>query len=153
MAETKRTILKRIDRNIKTLLRLHPVKLRLRFGTPERRHDIPTETPMADKTLTDIEMVTVVLEEDDAAGNPVPFNFQAPPTWASSDPTVATVSPALDGASASISTTGKLGSAEITVTGTLDDDRVINGIGTVDVVTSAGTTFKLKFGDATPRPL
>jgi hypothetical protein len=150
MAETRRTILKRIDRNLKTLLSLHPVKVGLRFGTPEKRDNVG-EIPMADKTLSDIEKCTVVLEEDDAAGNPVPFDFVDPPIWQSSDPTVLTVAAATDGASAHLETTGKLGKAEVTVSGVVTDGRTITGIGTVDVVTSAPATFRLKFGDAEPR--
>jgi len=151
MAETKRTLLERIDRNLLALLSLFPAKLRLRFGTPEPRDDLPRGTPMADKTLTDIEKVTIVLEEVDAAGNTVPFDFPTPPLWQSSDATVATVTPSDNGSQAAAQTTGKLGTAEITVKGTTADGREINGIGTVEVVTSAPTTFRLKFGDAEPR--
>lgn len=151
MAETKHTILERIDRNLLALLSLFPAKLRLRFGTPETRDDLPRETPMADKTLKDIEKVTITLEEVDAAGNTVPFDFTTPPAWQSSDATVATVAPSADGSLAVVATTGKLGSAEITVRGTTADGREITGIGSVDVVTSAPTTFRLRFGDAEPR--
>lgn len=151
MAETRRTLLERIDVNLRALLSLFPVKLRLRFGTPETRDDLPRGFPMADKTLTDIQKVTVTLEELDAAGNPVPFDFQTPPTWQSSDATVVTVTPADNGATAVVATTGKLGSAEVTVKGTTADNREITGIGTLDVATSAPTTFRLRFGDAEPR--
>lgn len=151
VAETKRTILERIDVNLRALLSLFPVKLRLRFGTPEAREDTPRGFPMADKTLTDIQKVTVTLVGLDAAGNDVPLDFPTPPTWQSSDATVVTVTPADNGVTAVIATTGKLGGAEVTVKGTTADNREITGIGTLDVVTSAPATFRLAFGDAESR--
>lgn len=151
MAETKRTLLERVDRNLKALLALFPVKLRLRFGTPEKRDNLPRGTPVADKTITDIETVTMTLEEEDAAGNAVPFDLPTPPTWTSSDETVATVEVSTDGSSARAVTTGKLGTTQIKVVGELVDGRAITGLGDLEVVTSAPTTFKLKFGAAVPK--
>lgn len=98
-------------------------------------------------TLTDIQHVATTLETDDAAGNPIADAvFTIPPGWQSSDPTVVTVTPAADGLSADIVTTGKLGQAQITVTGTSVDGRTITGIGDVSVVTSGPATFRLNFG-------
>lgn len=123
MAETKRTLLERIDANLKALLSIFPVRLRLVFGRPENRCLPQGTPPMAETsvTLTDIQHVAVTLEADDAANNPVPLNFATPPTWASTDETVVTVSPNADG-------------------------QVITGIGDINVVTSGPTTFKLNFG-------
>lgn len=162
MAETKRTLLERLDSNVqdgllllrennrllRALLLIFPVKLRLRFGQPETRTNLPQGLPQGihmATTLTDIQHVAVTLEADDAAGNPVTFDFPTPPTWASSDPTVATVSPSADGSNADVATTGKLGTAQITVSGTTSDGRSVTGIGDVTVVTSGATTFKLNF--------
>ncbi len=97
-------------------------------------------------TLTDIQHVAVTLAEKDAAGNVVPSDFPAPPTWASSDDTVVTVSPSADGSNADVATTGKLGTATITVNGTTADGRPIVGRGDVTVTTSAPATIELTFG-------
>lgn len=148
MAETKRTLLERIDANVKALLSLFPVRLRLVFGRPENRTLPQGRPPMAETsvTLTDIQHVAVTLEADDAANNPVPLNFASPPQWASSDATIVTVSPSADGSNADVSTTGKLGTAQITVTGVNAAGQQITGIGDINVVTSGATTFKLNFG-------
>jgi hypothetical protein len=150
MAETKRTLLKRIDRNVQTLLALHPASLRLRFGTPVTRDNLqgttmpPTPTT---STLKDNQTVPVTLEVDDFANNPIANAvFTVPPGWQSSDPTIATVAASDDGLSAVVSTVGPLGQAQITVTGTAVDGRTITGIGQVNIVTSGAATFKLNFG-------
>src|SRR5712664_330597 len=107
---------------------LFPAKLRLRFGTPETRGNLPQgPTHMSNFTLKDNQHVAVILEADDAAGNPTPFDFPTPPTWSSSDDTILTASPNADGSNADIATTGKLGSAQITVSGVTTDGRTITG--------------------------
>lgn len=147
MAETKRTLLKRIDRNLVALLSLFPARFRLRFETPATRNNLLQGTPHMATTLTDIQRVPVILETDDAAGNPLTdAAFTIPPNWQSSDPTIVTVSVSADGLSADVVTTGKLGTAQITVTGTSVDGRTITGIGDVSIVTSGPATFKLNFG-------
>lgn len=148
MAETKRTLLERIDANLKALLSIFPVRLRLVFGRPENRCLPQGTPPMAETsvTLTDIQHVAVTLEADDAANNPVPLNFATPPVWASSDETIVTASPNADGSNADVSTTGKLGTAQVTVTGVNAAGQTITGIGDINVVTSGATTFKLNFG-------
>jgi hypothetical protein len=146
MAETKRTLLKRIDRNVQALLSLFPARLRLHFGTPVTRSNLPQGTQTM-QTLKDNQTVPVTLEVDDVANNPITDAvFTIPPGWQSSDPTIVTVSAAADGLSANVVTTGKLGQAQITVTGTAVDGRIITGIGDVSVVTSGPATFKLNFG-------
>lgn len=98
-------------------------------------------------TIKDNQTVSVTLEVDDVANNPIANAvFTVPPGWQSSDPTIVTVSAAADGLSANVTTTGKLGQAQITVTGTAVDGRTITGIGDVSVVTSGPATFKLNFG-------
>lgn len=146
--ETRRSILERIDRNVKLLLRLVPGEFGLIFGQPQTRTNLPQGTTHMAKTLTDIQHVSVTLAEKDAAGNVVPFDVPTPPTWTSSDDTIVTVSPSTDGSNADIATTGKLGDATITVNGTTADGRPIVGRGDVTVTTSAPATFELVFGDA-----
>jgi hypothetical protein len=146
MAETKRTLLERLDVNVKALLSLFPTRLRLRFGLPETRITLPQGTSTMAQTLVDNERVSVLLEADDAVGNPTAFNFPTPPTWASSDESIVTVSANADGSNASVVTTGKLGSAQVTVTGINVAGVSITGIGEVNVVPGDATTFKLNFG-------
>lgn len=148
MAETKRTLLERIDRNIVALASLFPAKFRLRFGTPETRDDITTRGTTIMNTLKDNQKAPVTLEVDDIVGNPVTgATFPTPPAWLTSDPTVITVTPAADGLSAVVDTTGKLGTAQVRVDATTADGRAITGIGDAEVVTSGATTFKLVFGE------
>jgi hypothetical protein len=150
MAETKRTLLERIDTNVKLLLSLFPTKLRLLFGAPEERDNLPRGTTTMN-TLKDTQKVTVTLEADDAAGNPTTSTFPSPPAWQSSDATVVTVTPSADGMSAEVATTGKLGTAQVRVDATTADGRAITGLGDVEVVTSDATTFKLNFGTPVDR--
>ncbi len=146
MAETKRTLLKQINRNVRAMLSLFPASLRLHFGTPVTRDNLPQGTTTM-TTIKDNQTVSVTLEVDDVANNPIANAvFTVPPGWQSSDPTIVTVSAAADGLSANVTATGKLGQAQITVTGTAVDGRTITGIGDVSVVTSGAATFKLNFG-------
>ncbi len=145
--ETRRSILERIDRNVKLLLRLVPGAFELVFGQPQTRTNLPQGTTHMAKTITDIQHVAVTLAEKDAAGNTTPFDFPTPPVWASSDDTIATVTPSADGSNADVATTGKLGTATITVSGMTADSRPIVGRGDLTVTTSAPTTIELTFGD------
>jgi hypothetical protein len=145
--ETRRSILERVDRNVKLLLRLVPGEFALVFGQPQTRTNLPQGTTHMAKTLTDVQHIAVTLAEKDAAGNVVPFDFPTPPTWTSSDDTIVTVSPSADGSNADIATTGKLGDATITVNGTTADGRPIVGRGDLTVTTSAPTTIELVFGE------
>lgn len=147
MTETKRTLLERLDRNVKLLLSLVPGKFTLIFGQPQTRTNLPQGTTHMAKTITDIQHIPVTLAEKDAAGNVVPFDFPTPPVWTSSDDTIVTVAPSADGSNADVATTGKLGDAQITVSGTTADGRPIVGRGDLTVTTSAPTTIELVFGD------
>lgn len=170
MTETKRTLLERILHRLEPLITLphqvqllldlsremnhkldrllHPpaVRFELVFGQPHPRSNLPQGTTHMATTLKDSEHVSVTLTEKDAAGNPVPFNLPAPPTWTSSDETIVTVSPNADGSNADVVTTGKLGDAQITVSAALANGTVITGIGNVTVVVGDATTFELTFG-------
>lgn len=120
-------------------------RVRFALGPVSTRTLTQGTTAMA-ITLTDIQHVPAALQELDAAGNPVPADFAAPPTWTSSDDTVVTVTPSADGTTADISTTGKLGSAQVTVTATTNSGTALTGIGDVTVVTSGATTISVTFG-------
>lgn len=158
MAETKRSLLERALTLLETILitvvkiekelraSRKPTSLRVTFGTPETRTNLPQGTTMADVTLTDIQHTSGKIDALDGAGNPVPLDFPTPPTWTSSDPTIVTVSPSADGSNADIATTGKLGTAQITVAGTDAAGDQVTGIGNVTVVTSGAKTFSLTFG-------
>ena len=97
-------------------------------------------------TLTDIQHVRYTLQEFDAAGNPVPTAFATPPTWTSTDSTILTVTPDADGVGADVSTTGKLGTAQIRADATNDAGEPIIGLADIEVVVSAGTTVQLVAG-------
>lgn len=96
-------------------------------------------------TLTDVQKVTLSIEEDDAAGNPVPFT--TPPVWGTSDATLLTVTADdATGKTATATAVGPLGSAQANVsvdglTGTLD----------VTVTASAGTTLNISVGTPTAK--
>lgn len=155
MAETKRTILERIDVNLRALLSLFPASLRLHFGAPTTRDNLPKGPQIMTTTIKDNQTDAITLEVDDAAGNPIPLAdvaFQAPPAWSSSDATVLTVTAAADGLSAIGATTGKLGSSTVSVSAVTSDGRTITGSEQVDVTTSAPTSFKLVFGTPTDKP-
>ncbi len=67
--------------------------------------------------LGDDQKFDLAVQGVDDAGNVVPATFAAPPTWAVSDNTIATVAPSADGTSCTVTATGKLGSASVHVTG------------------------------------
>jgi len=78
--------------------------------------------------ITDTGVATLIAALVTAAGNPATGDAV---TWSTSDATVATVTPAADGLSATVAATGKLGTATITASaGNLtatDDITVIAG--------------------------
>lgn len=146
MAETKRTLLERIDANVRALLaKQQKRQFTFRIGPVGTRTPTQGNPPMA-LILTDIQHVAVTLEADDAAGNAVAFDFPTPPTWSSSDPSIATVSPNADGSNADVATTGKLGDVQISVSGVDGAGDTITGLLDITVVTSRATTFKLVAG-------
>lgn len=54
----------------------------------------------------------------DAKGDSLPVpSFASPPSWTSSDTTIATVAPAADGLSAEVTAVGKTGTVEISASG------------------------------------
>jgi hypothetical protein len=152
MSAHRHETLERIDIDVSIVLhRKREDEFRFRIGpVSDRKINQQGTLPMA-LILTDVQHAALTLEADDAAGNPVSFNFPSPPTWSSSDPTVLTVNPSADGSSADIATTGKLGGAQVSVSGTDADGAALTGLLDVTVVTSKATTFKIVAGTPTDK--
>lgn len=88
-------------------------------------------------TLTDSQQVNLKVAFADKAGNPA--SVDGAPVWTSSDDTVLTVTAAADGLSAVAASTGKLGTAQVTVTADADLGAGNTPIaGTLDVQVLAG---------------
>ena len=103
--------------------------------------------------ITDSQQFSVEIQPVDKFGNP--GTLASVPVWAASDPTILTVVPAADGMSAVVSAAGKLGVAQVKVTGEGDPTPGVNTItGTVDVQVVGGkaVTFQFKTGTATEIP-
>lgn len=104
--------------------------------------------------LTDVQEVVLSIGPKDSQGNAAPLS--GTPTWASSDDTVLTVAAATDGMSATAVTTGKLGTATVTVTAQGDltgagADTVTDTV-TVTVVGSEASSLNVAAGTPTARP-
>ena len=103
--------------------------------------------------ITDSQQFSVEIQPVDKFGNP--GTLASVPVWSASDPTILAVVPAADGMSAVVSATGKLGVAEVKVTGEGDATPGVNTItGTVAVKVVGGkaVTFQFKAGTATEIP-
>lgn len=88
-------------------------------------------------TLTDSQQVDLTVAFADKAGNPA--SVDGAPVWTSSDETVLTVAAGADGLSAVATATGKLGTAQVTVTADADLGSGTTSIaGTLDVTVLAG---------------
>jgi hypothetical protein len=100
-------------------------------------------------TLLDDEQVVVTINPVSKAGNPA--KVDGVPAWATSDPTVATLTVADDGLSATVVTVGPAGASRITVTADADlGDGVTNIGGTLDVTVVGGAAFALNVTAGTP---
>lgn len=100
------------------------------------------------ETITVIQDVSANFGAADAKGNAVPVPaFAAPPTWTSSDTTILTVAAAADGLSAVVTAVGKVGSADVTVSGTpTGATSAISGTAQVAVVAAAASSLVIGFG-------
>jgi hypothetical protein len=97
-------------------------------------------------SITDAQSFTYGLQGLDKKGQPIPgaVKFDAPPTWASDNPTAATVALNADGVSGDV--VGQIpGSATISVSGLVGGVSV-GGSDVVTVGVSAETTVALKAG-------
>jgi len=99
--------------------------------------------------LTDLQQVDLSVAFTDAAGNPAPVD--GAPVWSSSDETVLTVTASADGMTATAVTTGKLGQAQISVTGDADLGAGTTSVaGTLDVTVQASAAVAANIGAGTP---
>jgi hypothetical protein len=99
--------------------------------------------------LKDTEQVVLSVVPVDAKGNAAPVD--GAPAWGSSDPTVATVTPAADGLSATVSAVGPLGKTQISVTADADlGEGVESIVGTLEVEVVAGKAASLSIKTGTP---
>jgi hypothetical protein len=97
---------------------------------------------MATLQLTDIQDDQLTLSAADAAGNPVPLPTGSV-AWATSDPTILTVTPSADGMSAELGAVGPLGTAQVTVAVAVDPSTTLTGSLDVTVVASAAATIQI----------
>jgi hypothetical protein len=95
--------------------------------------------------LTDIQTCPVTVQEVDARGNPTSAPLDAPPVWATSDSTIITVAPDpadTTGLSQIITAVGKLGTAQLNVTGVVGGKSLAGSL-QVTVVASAAATLNI----------
>lgn len=107
---------------------------------------------MQNTQLTNVQERTVNLVITNAAG--AIAQTDGIPVWLSEEPAIATVTPAPDGMSAVLSTTGIVGETNINVIIDVDlGDGVFSQTGTfhVTVTESGEVTFTFSFGDAQHR--
>jgi uncharacterized protein YjdB len=69
------------------------------------------------------------------------------PQWQSSDESIVTITPAVDGASADVLAAGKLGTAQVSVTVQAGDQSLA---GTLDVQVVAGSAASISISAGTP---
>jgi hypothetical protein len=108
-----------------------------------------TGVPPLMLTLKDNQSVTYTIGGTDSKGNPA--TITGPVTWALSDSTTLSVTPAADGMSAVVAALGPLSTAagvQLTVTDT--GDGGLTGTDTIVVVGSSPTTLVLTPGAPTP---
>jgi len=102
--------------------------------------------------LKDTEQVVLSVVPVDAKGNAAPVD--GTPAWDSSDPTVAIVTPAADGLSATVAAAGPLGKAQISVTADADLGEGIESIvGTLEIEVVAGKAVSLSIKTGTPEEI
>jgi uncharacterized protein YjdB len=97
--------------------------------------------------LTDTQKVSCTIAPLNAKGNPAPVD--GVPEWSSSNPSVATVTPAADGLSAVVTAVG-IGVAQISVVADADMDagetRELTGTLDIDVRASEAVTLSITAG-------
>lgn len=109
--------------------------------TIEQGGRIITGENHVDFSITDNQTQQVqVTPGNDSKGNP--GTFTGTPTWASSDPTIATVTPAADGLTAAVAAVGPLGTVTVTVTATAGSGTV-SGTATVTVTGAPAASLEI----------
>ena len=103
---------------------------------------------MATLSLTDIQHCSLTLVADDGAGNPTTLPAGTV-TWASSNTSIAAVTPAADGMSADVAAVGPLGTAQISVSVVVDPAQPPL-TGTLDVSVGASAAATIQIVPGTP---
>lgn len=99
--------------------------------------------------LTDVQKVSLSISPVSAAGNPA--SIDGVPTWSTSDDTVLTLEVAEDGLSAVALTTGKLGTAQVSVVADADLGEGVKELtGVLDVEVKASEAVSLELNAGTP---
>ena len=97
--------------------------------------------------LTDVQKVTLSISPKGAAGNPAPVQDV---TWEVSDPTIVTVTPdAANPLSAVVTTTGTLGTAQVSASADADMGdgvKTITGVLDIEVRASEAVMFDINAG-------
>lgn len=111
------------------------------------------EVPMGGYQLKDDSQVVGSLALVDDKGNPAVLDPASVVSWASSDPTVVTVTPDATGLAPVCAATGKLGSVEIQFSiPAVNAQPAYSGSAEIDVIASAGVSATLTFGAQTQIP-
>ena len=98
--------------------------------------------------LTDAQKVTLTISPVSAAGNPAPVQN---PSWSVSDAEVLSVVVAEDGLSAVVSTVGKLGDAQVSVTADADMGEGVKELtGVLDISVKASDAVSLNITAGNP---
>lgn len=103
---------------------------------------------MATLALTDIQHAPLAISAVDAAGNPATLPAGAV-TWASADPTIATVTASTDGLTADVAAVGPLGNVQVTVS-VLVDAALPPLTGTLDVTVTASAAATIQITAGVP---
>lgn len=99
--------------------------------------------------LTDIQQVDLAITAVDAKGNPA--KLDGAPTWLSSDESILTVQPSVDGMSAVVIAVGPIGTAQISVTADADlSPSVTQLLGILDVEVVASDAVNVTIVPGTP---
>jgi hypothetical protein len=134
-------------------------RLNLRFSKPvektltvalEKSKSMPTipGTPAA-AVMTDTQKLSATITPEDSNGNVVPIPDGDLVVWTSSDPTVVTVTPSVDGLSAVCASVGKAGSVTISVvinSSATPPVAIASATGTIQVTPAGISQVAIAFG-------
>lgn len=129
-----------------------PARRRLEFciGPVSSRAIEPTENPTMSLILTDTQKVVLSIAPKSAAGNPA--KVDGVPAWSATGDQL-TLTPAADGMSCVVTTSGTLGTAQVSVTADADLGEGVKPIaGTLDIEVVAGEAVSLGISHAEPEP-
>jgi len=127
-------------------------KLVLRFSKPVEKTSTTLGETMATTAaavMTDTQKLSATITPEDANGNTVPIPDGDSVVWTSSDPTVVTVTPSVDGLSAVCASVGKVGSVTINVVinnSATPPAAVASASGTIQVTAAGISQIGISFG-------